>query len=217
MSCGEVTIDGSEERDELVALLKSLGADGLSGDSISSNDATELVDVGVDALRRRRGEEEEGRLAYSAKLWKGPAVVKKLGNVGWAGNGVDEEEEEDDHDHENYSFENVQWMQGELTKLCRKKDRGAFRCPLCSFSYRTVANVFRHIAIAHFRGEIARKRSKDLEKKWCSLCHKTLCQKTSVILYHFGVVHGDALKLALDAIRASSEQTAKNKSGEFSL
>ncbi len=214
MSCGEVTIDASEERDELVALLKSLGADGLSGDSISSNDATEFVGVGVDALR-----EEEGRLAYSAKLWKGPAEVTKLGNVGWAGNGMDEEEEEDDD--ENHSFdrgdENVQWMQGELKKLCRKADRGAFRCPLCSYSYRKVANVFRHIVIAHFRGEIARKRSKDLEKNWCSLCQRTFSQNASVILYHFGVVHGDALKLALDAIRASSEQTAKNKSGEFSL
>lgn len=91
----------------------------------------------------------------------------------------------------------------ELRSFCRKTDEGIFKCPLCSCTREFLSGVLQHVSSFHFRSEISAKRKTDVEELHCSLCQKTFTKKNTA-LAHFGVVHGDALGLALDAIRTSS-------------
>ncbi len=114
-----------------------------------------------------------------------------------------------------------------LKSLCERNANGTIkRCPLCfevchvgSFS-----SLLKHLALSHFRTEITSARQpRPVEedgdgKRWhCRECPSKF-DSVSLVVCHYGSVHGDVLDLAIEALTETKEkEPAKEEEPELQM
>ena len=112
-----------------------------------------------------------------------------------------------------------------LKAICKRTPQNTVACPLCPADFLDMQHLLRHLCTsAHFLHQIKALRHKDMEQflelgnQKCPSCGVHVARKNrGSLIRHFGVCHGDAMDLALEAARKVEDSIAEELKSANSL
>ncbi len=112
-----------------------------------------------------------------------------------------------------------------LKAICKRTPQNTVACPLCPADFLDMQHLLRHLCTsAHFLHQIKALRRKEMEQflelgnQKCPSCGVHVARKNrGSLIRHFGVCHGDAMDLALEAARKVEDSIAEELKSANSL